>query len=240
MSLVSWLTPWKPATMAMCPASRAVWIRPGVTSMMRALPWTESVMTPAWLPVNERASWPRLAMAMASRAIEIRSPVVSSMSSSRPGGSGRDLLGEVEQLVGRVAHGGDHDDRPSLPALRVSTIRRATRLMLSASATRSRRTSARPGSHGAPLTIGRRGQFTGSRPRPDLGRMARPPLRRRSHRDDERLQHGVRQLALDRLQPPAVAEDGQQLAVGAAEDLHRRWRVQRRRGRRRSVRRASE
>jgi hypothetical protein len=33
----------------------ALWIRPGVTSMMRALPWTESVMTPAWLPVNERA-----------------------------------------------------------------------------------------------------------------------------------------------------------------------------------------
>ena len=88
MSLVSWLTPWNPATMAMWPALRAVWIRPGVTSMMRALPWTASVMTPAWLPVKERASWPRLAMAMASRAIEMRSPLVSSMSSSRPGGSG--------------------------------------------------------------------------------------------------------------------------------------------------------
>ena len=34
-------------------------IRPGVTSMIRALPCAESVMTPAWLPVNDRASWPR-------------------------------------------------------------------------------------------------------------------------------------------------------------------------------------
>ena len=55
MSLVSWLTPWKPATIAMCPSSRALGMRPGVTSMMRALPCTASVMTPAWLPVNERA-----------------------------------------------------------------------------------------------------------------------------------------------------------------------------------------
>ena len=40
----------------------------------------------------------------------MRSPAVSSMSSSRGGGSGRDLLGEVEQLVGGVAHRGDDDD----------------------------------------------------------------------------------------------------------------------------------
>ena len=63
-------------------------MRPGVTSMIRALPWAESVMTPAWLPVNDRASCPRLAIAIASSAIEIRSPAVSSMSSSRAGGSG--------------------------------------------------------------------------------------------------------------------------------------------------------
>ena len=49
-------------------------------------------------------------MAMASSAADIRSPAVSSMSSSRGGGIGRDLLGEVEQLVGRVAHRGDDDD----------------------------------------------------------------------------------------------------------------------------------
>jgi hypothetical protein len=111
MSLVSWLTPWKPATMAMCPSLTAVVMRPGVTSMMRALPWLESVMTPAWLPVNERALAPRFWIAMASSAIEIRSPAVSSMSSSRPGGQRRHLLRQVEQLVGVVAialH--DHDD----------------------------------------------------------------------------------------------------------------------------------
>jgi hypothetical protein len=56
MSLLSWLTPWKPATIATDPSSSAVRIRPGVTSMIRALPCAESVMTPAWLPVNERAS----------------------------------------------------------------------------------------------------------------------------------------------------------------------------------------
>ncbi len=56
MSLVSCETPWKPATIAIAPASRAWEIRPGVTSMMRALPCTESVITPAWLPVKDRAS----------------------------------------------------------------------------------------------------------------------------------------------------------------------------------------
>ena len=84
---------------------------PGVTSMIRALPCAESVMH-AGLRAGERlrASEPRLSIAIASSAIEIRSPAVSSMSSSRAGGSGDDLLGEVEQLVGGVAHRGDDDD----------------------------------------------------------------------------------------------------------------------------------
>jgi hypothetical protein len=56
MSLVSWLTPWKPATIAIAPSSRAERMRPGVTSMIRALPWLDVVMTPACEPVNERAS----------------------------------------------------------------------------------------------------------------------------------------------------------------------------------------
>ena len=56
--------------------------------MMRARPWEESVITPAWLPVNDRASWPRLEIAIANNAIEIRSPAVKSMSSSRPSGIG--------------------------------------------------------------------------------------------------------------------------------------------------------
>ena len=52
--------------------------------MMRARPCAEVVITPAWLPVNESASWPKLLIAIASSAIEIRSPAVSSMSNSRP------------------------------------------------------------------------------------------------------------------------------------------------------------
>ena len=88
MSLVSWETPWKPATIATAPASRASWIRPGVTSMIRALPCELSVITPACEPVNERASTPSAWIAIASSAMLIRSPAVSSMSSSRAGGSG--------------------------------------------------------------------------------------------------------------------------------------------------------
>ena len=110
MSLVSWLTPWKPATIATAPSSSAPRMRPGVTSMIRALPCTESVITPACEPVNDRASWPRFEIAIASTAIEIRSPAVSSMSSSAAGGQRADLLGQVDQLVGGVAHRGDDDD----------------------------------------------------------------------------------------------------------------------------------
>ena len=47
-----------------------------------------SVRIPACEPVNETASWPRSLIAIETSAIEIRSPAVSSMSSSR--GSGRD------------------------------------------------------------------------------------------------------------------------------------------------------
>jgi len=55
ISLVSAETPWKPATITMWPSSSAVEMRPGVTSMILALPCTESVMTPACEPVKERA-----------------------------------------------------------------------------------------------------------------------------------------------------------------------------------------
>ena len=47
----------------------------------------------------------------------------------------RDLVGEVEELVRGVAHGGDDDADRVAGLARLSTIRRATRLMLSASAT---------------------------------------------------------------------------------------------------------
>ena len=133
ISLLSWLTPWKPATMTMWPSPSAVVMRPGVTSMMRALPCEESVITPACEPVNERAVWPRLAMAMATRAMEIRSPAVRSMSISRAGGRGltSSARSSSSSVVSPIAETTTHT---SLPALRVSTIRRATRLMLSASA----------------------------------------------------------------------------------------------------------
>ena len=49
-------------------------------------------------------------MAIASSAIEIRSPAVSSMSSSRPGGSSVIWLARSSSSSVRVAHRGDHDD----------------------------------------------------------------------------------------------------------------------------------
>ncbi|CFE49085.1 Uncharacterised protein [Mycobacterium tuberculosis] len=87
-SLVSWLTPWNPATKTTRPSSRAVCSRPGVTSMILALPWVPVVITPACEPVNDRACAPSDSMAMATNAFEMRSPAVSSMSSSRGGGAG--------------------------------------------------------------------------------------------------------------------------------------------------------
>ena len=134
MSLVSWLTPWKPATMATAPSSRAFSIRPGVTSMILALPCVPSVITPAWLPVNDRASWPRLPIAIASSAIEIRSPAVSSMSSSRPAGSGETCWARSisSSVVSPIA---ETTTTTSWPARLASTIRWATRLMPSAFAT---------------------------------------------------------------------------------------------------------
>ena len=134
MSLLVCDTPWKPATIGIAPPSSAVAIRPGVTSIMRALPCVESVMTPACDPVNDWASRPRLAIAIASSAIEIRSPAVSSMSSSRPGGSGltwfaRSMSSSVESPIAETT------TTTRSPALRAETIRCATRLMPSASAT---------------------------------------------------------------------------------------------------------
>ena len=88
ISLVSWLTPWKPATITMWPSSSAWVMRPGVMSMILARPCDESVITPACEPVNERAVHPRSEIAIATSAIEMRSPAVSSMSSSRTVGAG--------------------------------------------------------------------------------------------------------------------------------------------------------
>ena len=81
-----------------------------MTSTMRAAPCVASVIMPAWLPVNERASKPIEWIAIASSAIEMRSPLESSMSSSRGAGIGATCAREVEQLVGRVAHRAHGDD----------------------------------------------------------------------------------------------------------------------------------
>ena len=118
MSLVSWATPWKPATIAIAPSSSASRSRPGVTSMIRAPPCADVVITPACEPVNERASYPRLWIAIASSAIEIRSPAVSSMSSSRPGGSGLTCWARSSSssVVSPIA---ETTTTTSLPALRV-------------------------------------------------------------------------------------------------------------------------
>jgi hypothetical protein len=102
--------------------------------MIRALPCTSSVITPAWEPVYERALRPRLAIAIANSAIEIRSPAVSSMSSSRAGGSGLTRLARSSRssVVSPIA---ETTTTTEWPALRLATIRCATRLMPSASAT---------------------------------------------------------------------------------------------------------
>ena len=90
--------------------------------MIFALPWAPSVITPAWLPVNDRASWPRLPMAIASSAIEMRSPAVSSMSSSRPAGSGETCSARSisSSVVSPIA---DTTTTTSLPAFLAATIR---------------------------------------------------------------------------------------------------------------------
>jgi hypothetical protein len=91
-------------------------------------------MTPAWLPVNDRAVTPCCRVAMARSAAEMRSPAVSSMSSSRGGGVGvtpraRSIRSSV------VSPMADTMTTTSLPSFFVSTTRFATRLMPSASAT---------------------------------------------------------------------------------------------------------
>ena len=120
--------------MTMWSCSSAEVIRPGVMSMIRALPWVPVVMMPACEPVSERACMPWSAMAIASSAALIRSPAVSSMSSSRGGGSGETCRARSinSSVVSPIA---EMTTTTSLPCCLVATIRLATRLMLSASAT---------------------------------------------------------------------------------------------------------
>ncbi|OIQ64376.1 hypothetical protein GALL_540730 [mine drainage metagenome] len=102
--------------------------------MIRARPCTSSVMTPAWDPVNDRASTPRFAIAIASSAIEMRSPAVSSMSSSRFGGTG-EISWARSRSSSVVSPMAETTTTTSSPARFASVIRFATRLMDSALAT---------------------------------------------------------------------------------------------------------
>ena len=86
--------------------------------MIRASTWRSLVMMPDWLPVKLIASPPSSRIAIDSSAIEMRSPAVSSMSSSRRSGLGDTCLARREQIVGRVAHRRDDDDDVVPVALR--------------------------------------------------------------------------------------------------------------------------
>ena len=131
-SLLSWLTPWKPATSTMLPSSSAFRRRCGVTCTIRASPCFAVVIMPAWEPVNEIALAPSAEIAIATSALLIRSPAVSSMSISRGGGAGLtcSARSSSSSVVSPIA---ETTTTTSLPSLCVRTIRSATRLMRSAS-----------------------------------------------------------------------------------------------------------
>ncbi len=78
--------------------------------MILALPWVPVVITPACDPVNERACAPSESMAIATSALEIRSPAVSSMSNLPRRRRRADLPGQIEQVVGGIAHRRNDDD----------------------------------------------------------------------------------------------------------------------------------
>ena len=101
---------------------------------MRARPWDDSVMIPAWVPVIETAGTPSACRAIESRAIETCSPVASSMSISRWGGS---LLMARARLVSSsvVWPIAETTTTRSWPSSRQAATRRATARIRSTSAT---------------------------------------------------------------------------------------------------------
>ena len=133
-SFESWLTPWNPATSTIEPSSRASRSRCGLTCTIRASPCLGVVTIPACEPVKERAWTPSEWMAIATSALEMRSPAVSSMSSSRGGGAGETWSARSSRssVVSPMA---ETTTTTSLPSLCVRTIRSATFLMRSASCT---------------------------------------------------------------------------------------------------------
>ena len=127
-------TPWNPATTQTLPAARASRTRSPLTSRILALPWTLSVMMPTWLPVKETASMSRSARAMQTSAMLLRSPMVSSMSISRPGKVAETALARAMRLSVSLPIA-DTTTTRSCPWRRVKATCSATALMRSASAT---------------------------------------------------------------------------------------------------------
>src|SRR5438128_8084099 len=127
-------TPWKPATIAIRPASSASRTRYARISTIRALPCVVSVTIPACDPVNETASLPRSLIAIDRSAIEIRSPAVSSMSRSRGCGLPETCVASSSSssVVSPIAETTTHTWSPFAAA---PTTRRATSRIRSGSAT---------------------------------------------------------------------------------------------------------
>ena len=81
------VTPWNPATTATRPASSAPRTTAASSPRILAFVWTASVSIRTCPPVKLTAGWPLASRAIAISAIVTCSPVESSMSSSRLGGS---------------------------------------------------------------------------------------------------------------------------------------------------------
>ena len=120
--------------MTTLPAASSSRTRTGRTSRMRAVAWASEVRMPAWLPVKLMASTPWSCSAIDSSAIEMRSPAVSSMSSSRRGGSGETCLASRSRssVVSPMA---DTTTQTGSPARRRAATRAATRFSFSTSPT---------------------------------------------------------------------------------------------------------
>src|SRR5260370_28140454 len=82
--------------------------RKGRASTIRALACASLVMIPDWEPVKLTAGTCRSFRAMARRAMAMRSPAESSMSSSRRDGFGLTSRARARRSVRGVAHRGDH------------------------------------------------------------------------------------------------------------------------------------
>ena len=109
-------------------------MRSARTSRILAFVWDVSVTMPAWDPVSEIARWPRSLIAIAHSAQEIRSPVESSMSISRRSGCG-ETSSAIAISSSVVWPRAESTATTRLPPSRWATIRRAARLIRSASAT---------------------------------------------------------------------------------------------------------